>query len=184
MKTRILHSSRVAVCLFVVAASQATAGRSDSENSGLPAATESEVRDALQRMFSRVRFLGDKESSRLMLPENIAPDEAATVLGTIREIRELLRTPAEEPMSELSPPILVVRAISMDSSDRATACAYLVRAGSVTTVRLAAYNVTVAKKKQVWRLTSVSSDGSCQSVNDDPLLGVYPTPLILEGNKR
>src|SRR5512147_320086 len=145
MKTRILHFSRVSICLLVVANSQATAGRSASENSGLPEVTESEVRDALQRMFSRVRFMGDKEFSRLMLPENMAPDEAATVLGTIRELRQLLRTPAEEPMSELSPPILMVRAISMDSSDRATACAYLVRIGSVTTVRLAAYNVTVAK---------------------------------------
>jgi hypothetical protein len=188
LKIRVLRSNCAAICLLVIAVSSAggqstgedakSAGQSASEEAKLTEARRSEIRVAVQRMLSGIRSIGDKEFSRLMMPETMAPDEAATVLGRVREIRELLLTPADEPLSELSPPVFTVRAVWLDTSDRASVCVYLVRIGSLMNLRLAAYNVSVVKTKQEWRLTSLSSTGSCEGVGYDPYL-VLPLPGTL-----
>jgi hypothetical protein len=66
-------------------------------------------------------------------------------------------------MSELSPPLFVVRGIRTRGPDRAGATVHVIRHGSTGSHLLATYDFVVAKAGDAWLIHSISPDLSCEN---------------------
>lgn len=140
---------------------------------------ETEVRETLERMVVDLRRAEEKQLPGFLTPNAGTEDERLTTVRLLGEMQTYIRpqTKPEAPMSELSIPLLLVRAAEADGPSKATACLFLVRLGSLSSVRLATYNVTLAKAQGKWRLTNISRQGKCGPHSDPLLDGFLTTPI-------
>jgi hypothetical protein len=140
-----------------------------------PRTAEEDIQQELQRILIHVRGADDKAVERFLAKDSEDAAERTAALELLKGIRNRLRPTSDAPMSELSAPLVIVRAVTTVAPGRASACAYLVRIGSLSMQRLAAYEIVAAKAKESWRLVGVKVAGRCEFTTD-PLIG---PPLVL-----
>jgi hypothetical protein len=64
-------------------------------------------------------------------------------------------------MSELSPPVILVRAMLPENPDRVTVCVEVVRMGSLHRVVLGDFGMIFMKRGDAWQLASVDTGTKC-----------------------
>ena len=127
-----------------------------------PASSESEVQQALHELLLQARSAADADLGRFLVADGPkTSSERRTVLTALQEFRRQLRPTADQPMSELSVPLLFVRAVTIEAPGRVAACAYITRVGSLNAVGLGAYEVLAEKStsgggKDAWRLVALT----------------------------
>ena len=113
------------------------------------------VKSELQRLIDAIQ--APKEPD---LREFVTPAHRETVVTAIRDLQKFLREQREPPMSELSPPVLVVDSVSAVDG-KARACVHVIRSGSLLNLHLTSVEFGFEKAKDGWRVESVQSDSAC-----------------------
>ena len=118
-------------------------------------ALQSAVREELRRLIDAIQARREPDQRHF-----VSLTQSETVETAIRSLRKFLREQREPPLSELSPPVLVVDSVSAVDG-KAGACVHVVRYGSVINLRLTSVEFGFEKVKDRWRVESVRRDAVC-----------------------
>lgn len=121
-------------------------------------AAANEIQDSLQELVLRIRSVPEERLDWLLTPA-----ARKTMMPFMKALRLHARDSSAEPMSELSPPLLLVRAVVQNEPNRANACVLVTRVGSLQNVTLAAYQFTAIKAEGGWQIESLGPPGRCQN---------------------
>lgn len=123
-----------------------------------PEPAENGIKDSLQELVLKIRSTPEAQLDRLL-----TPSARKTMMPLMKELRLHSRDSSAEPMSELSPPLLLVRAVVRNEPNRANACVLVRRVGSLQDVTLAVYQLSAIQVDGGWQVESLGPPGRCQN---------------------
>jgi hypothetical protein len=125
-------------------------------------AAANEIQDTLQELVLKIRSTPESQLDRLL-----TPSARKTMMPVMKELRLHARDGSAEPMSELSPPLLLIRAVVRNEPNRANACILVTRVGSLQNVTLAVYQLSAIQVDGGWQIEALSpSTPACTAKTD------------------
>lgn len=140
-----------------------------------------ELEEALQKLVIRVSTTEATHLERLLATRMKDATSRTSLLQTLKDWQRLFRTPSDQPMSEMSAPLALVRSVKADGSDKANACVFVLRVGPMGAVRLATYEMEAMRAAaNQWAISSIIKEGRCLA-EPDPFLMTPSVPQLPDG---